>query len=78
VDSIAELDLLRSIGVSVVAGHTGVCGMSDSLHVKLGSALLHASIGGRSASDIQLVCGIRYGFSLGCANHWDRVSLGIG
>ena len=48
-DSIAELDLLRSIGVSVKLG-TRVCGMADSghrLHVKLGSALLHASIGGR-------------------------------
>jgi hypothetical protein len=37
VDSIAELDLLWSIGVSVAAGHTRVCGMADSghrLHVK--------------------------------------------
>jgi hypothetical protein len=55
--SFAELDLLRSIGVSVGAGHTCVCGMADSLaghrsHVKLGPALLHASIGGRPASDI--------------------------
>jgi hypothetical protein len=46
VDSIAELDLLRSIGVSVAVEHTRVCGMADSGHrlrVKLGSALLHAS-----------------------------------
>ena len=58
-DSTAELDLMRLIDVSVAAGQTRVCGMADSGHVKLGSALLHASIGGRSASDIQLVCGIR-------------------
>jgi hypothetical protein len=33
----------------VAAGQTRVCGMSDHrLHVKLGLALLHASIGGRS------------------------------
>jgi hypothetical protein len=70
VDSIAELGPLQSIGVSVAAGHTRVCGMADSghrSHVKLGSAMLHASIGERSASDIQLVCEIRYGFSLGSA-----------
>jgi hypothetical protein len=64
VDSIAELDLLRSIGVSVAAGHTRVCGMSESdsghtgrLHIKLGLAPLHTSIRGQSVSDhdIQLV-----------------------
>jgi hypothetical protein len=40
----------------VAAGQTRVCGMSDQrLHVKLGSALLHASIGGRS-----VICGHRF------------------